>query len=75
VMVEHTQPAGLARSKSAAPRPPDNSCPMPVPISPAARRCCAPAPSSARARSACWRPAASRRSPSRAAARRHHLHR
>ncbi len=60
-------PAGgrLARSKSAAPRRPDNSCPMPAPISPAARRCCVPAPSSARARSACWRPAASRMSRSR----------
>ena len=48
-----------ARSKSAAPLRPDNSSPMPVPTSRAAKRCCAPAPSSARARSACWRPAAS----------------
>ena len=61
-------PAGgdRARSRSVAPRRPGNSCPMPAPISRAARRCCAPAPSSARARSACWPPAALRRSPSRA---------
>ena len=41
-----THPAGgrHARSRSAAPPRPDNSCPMPAPTSRAARRCCAPAP-------------------------------
>ena len=65
VMIEHTDCATIRnrqRSKSAAPRRPDNSSLMPVRILRAARPCCAKARCSVRAKSACWPPAESPRS-------------